>query len=188
MISLRIATVLGFVALTGCGPGKSMTSDTSDSNTSDTSTDTADTSDTAGPDPCLLEPDPGGCEAAFPKWAFDPQSGECYEWYYGGCDGLIPFETLESCQSMCEPCELFSSGTKPTPMESPAAIQVRNNTSEGVWLQSFQPHNDIVGFRLQVVQITPAGAQEQLITVPNECDELYDVTSSDPDSCPMNCT
>ena len=47
--------------------------------------------------PCLLEPDAGPCEAAIPAWYYDQAVGGCSMFLWGGCDGVVPFETLESC-------------------------------------------------------------------------------------------
>ena len=52
-------------------------------------------------DPCALDPDPGPCEAAFPKAFFDPTDGVCKEFIWGGCEGEVPFETIEECQQSC---------------------------------------------------------------------------------------
>jgi Kunitz/Bovine pancreatic trypsin inhibitor domain len=53
-------------------------------------------------DPCSLKPDHGPCEAGFPKYYFDPQAGVCKEFVYGGCEGTVPFDTLEACKAACE--------------------------------------------------------------------------------------
>lgn len=48
---------------------------------------------------CLLEPDPGPCEAAIPAWHFDPLTQMCTEFTWGGCEGVVPFATLAACQA-----------------------------------------------------------------------------------------
>ena len=50
-------------------------------------------------DPCLLVPDPGPCEAYIPAWHFDPVTQTCAEFIWGGCDGVVPFQTLAACQA-----------------------------------------------------------------------------------------
>ncbi len=52
--------------------------------------------------PCNLVPDSGPCEAAIPRYYFDQSEWMCKEFTWGGCDGVVPFETLELCQSSCE--------------------------------------------------------------------------------------
>ena len=52
--------------------------------------------------PCELEPDPGPCFAAIPAYYFNQDSQSCAEFTYGGCAGVVPFWTLEECESECE--------------------------------------------------------------------------------------
>jgi hypothetical protein len=49
-------------------------------------------------DPCKLEPDPGLCKAYMPRYYYDDG---CKEFIWGGCGGVVPFETLEECQAQC---------------------------------------------------------------------------------------
>lgn len=48
---------------------------------------------------CELEPDSGFCLAAFPKYYFDKEEGKCKVFTWGGCNGVVPFETLEECEA-----------------------------------------------------------------------------------------
>ena len=51
---------------------------------------------------CNMEPNPGECCAAIPRYYFDKEEGKCKEFIWGGC-GEYPFETLEECQECgCE--------------------------------------------------------------------------------------
>ena len=52
--------------------------------------------------PCELEPDPGPCEAAISAYYFNQETQSCAEFTYGGCAGVVPFWTLEECESECE--------------------------------------------------------------------------------------
>ena len=52
-------------------------------------------------DQCELEPDPGMCKAYFPKYYFDKETQTCQEFIYGGCGGVVPFDTLEKCNQQC---------------------------------------------------------------------------------------
>ena len=47
--------------------------------------------------PCGLIPDSGPCEAAIVRYYFDQEEQKCTEFIWGGCDGVVPFETLEEC-------------------------------------------------------------------------------------------
>ena len=51
--------------------------------------------------PCNLVPDAGTCKAYFKKYYFDKVEGKCKEFIWGGCGGVVPFNTLEECKS-CE--------------------------------------------------------------------------------------
>ena len=51
---------------------------------------------------CYLEPDPGDCMAAIKRFYFDQNEGKCKSFTWGGCDGVVPFETLAECKSACE--------------------------------------------------------------------------------------
>jgi hypothetical protein len=56
---------------------------------------------------CDLVPDPGLCKAYFPKYYFDKTEGKCKEFIWGGCNGVVPFNTLEECrQCECSQVEL----------------------------------------------------------------------------------
>ncbi len=50
---------------------------------------------------CLLAPDPGPCFAAIPKYYYNKEERKCKEFIWGGCGGLVPFDTLEACKE-CE--------------------------------------------------------------------------------------
>lgn len=46
---------------------------------------------------CDLVPDKGNCRAMITKYYFDKEEGKCKEFIWGGCEGIVPFETLEEC-------------------------------------------------------------------------------------------
>lgn len=48
-------------------------------------------------DNCDLVPDPGPCKAYVPKYYFDKTDKKCKEFIWGGCDGVVPFNTMEEC-------------------------------------------------------------------------------------------
>jgi len=50
---------------------------------------------------CDLEPEKGNCRAMITKYYFDKEEGTCKEFIWGGCNGTVPFETLEECKE-CE--------------------------------------------------------------------------------------
>eukprot|EP01023_Acetabularia_acetabulum_P029413 TRINITY_DN2774_c0_g2_i2.p1 TRINITY_DN2774_c0_g2~~TRINITY_DN2774_c0_g2_i2.p1 ORF type:complete len:413 (-),score=53.53 TRINITY_DN2774_c0_g2_i2:360-1598(-) len=54
------------------------------------------------PEICLQDQDSGFCDAAFERWYYDKTSGECIEFYYGGCLGNSNnFEHLDQCRKTC---------------------------------------------------------------------------------------
>jgi hypothetical protein len=55
-----------------------------------------------GEHPCNLEPDPGNCKAAMTRYYFDKKEGECKEFLWGGCGGVVPFDNLDVCKNTCE--------------------------------------------------------------------------------------
>ena len=50
---------------------------------------------------CYLKHDPGPCRMAIKRYYYDSREKKCKEFIYGGCNGVVPFETLEACQKGC---------------------------------------------------------------------------------------
>lgn len=53
------------------------------------------------PDRCQLEPEAGPCYALHKRYYYDRTEKRCKEFSWGGCEGVVPFETLEACKA-CE--------------------------------------------------------------------------------------
>lgn len=51
---------------------------------------------------CSLKPEKGQCKAIYWKYFFDSESKKCKEFIWGGCDGVVPFETEADCKELCE--------------------------------------------------------------------------------------
>ena len=47
---------------------------------------------------CNLKPEAGNCYAIFTKYYFDHSTKKCETFIWGGCDGVVPFETKEECE------------------------------------------------------------------------------------------
>ena len=47
---------------------------------------------------CNLKPERGFCKAAIPKYYFNHKTGKCEQFTYGGCKGVVPFDTMEECK------------------------------------------------------------------------------------------
>ena len=52
-------------------------------------------------DPCGAEPDEGDCDGAFIRYYFSQETESCESFVWGGCTGVVPFETIEECQLSC---------------------------------------------------------------------------------------
>jgi len=52
-------------------------------------------------DRCNLVPDGGRCTAYHPRYYYDKNEKKCKQFGYGGCEGLVPFETLAECEKQC---------------------------------------------------------------------------------------
>jgi hypothetical protein len=50
---------------------------------------------------CLLTPAKGPCKAMFEKYYYNTKSGNCAPFFWGGCDGVVPFESMEECERTC---------------------------------------------------------------------------------------
>ncbi|MBA4389934.1 MAG: proteinase inhibitor I4 serpin [Syntrophus sp. (in: bacteria)] len=50
---------------------------------------------------CGLKPESGSCKAIFDKYYFDAGTNTCKTFIYGGCDGVVPFDTQEECTMAC---------------------------------------------------------------------------------------
>ena len=51
---------------------------------------------------CKLLPESGPCKARFTRYYFDQVERVCKTFTWGGCDGVVPFNTLEECREACE--------------------------------------------------------------------------------------
>lgn len=51
---------------------------------------------------CALQPETGPCKAKFTRYYFNQNERTCKEFTWGGCQGVVPFETLNECQGVCE--------------------------------------------------------------------------------------
>ncbi len=46
---------------------------------------------------CLQIPEVGPCNAAIPIYYFDSKTKKCEIFIWGGCAGVVPFDTMEEC-------------------------------------------------------------------------------------------
>lgn len=50
---------------------------------------------------CRMKHDTGPCKAMFERFYFDEKSGICKPFTWGGCQGSVPFETMDECNKLC---------------------------------------------------------------------------------------
>jgi len=55
-----------------------------------------------GSSPCEAKPNTGPCRGIFTRYYYDPSIQKCATFIWGGCQGDVPFETLEDCVWECE--------------------------------------------------------------------------------------
>jgi hypothetical protein len=48
---------------------------------------------------CNLIPNVGPCNAAIIKYHFNTQTMQCDSFIWGGCAGVVPYQTLKDCQN-----------------------------------------------------------------------------------------
>lgn len=46
---------------------------------------------------CKLEPDSGPYEVAIIKYFYDKDEDKCKDFLFGGCQGTVPFDSMEEC-------------------------------------------------------------------------------------------
>ena len=54
------------------------------------------------PEKCRQKPVNGRCKAMIEKVRFDQASGKCVVYFYDGCGPVVPFDSLDACQQLCE--------------------------------------------------------------------------------------
>ncbi len=47
---------------------------------------------------CKASPEVGMCKGAITKFFFNPDTKACEEFLWGGCSGVVPFESLKACE------------------------------------------------------------------------------------------
>jgi hypothetical protein len=50
---------------------------------------------------CSMEPEVGPCKALIQRFYFDKSEKKCKVFMWGGCDGVVPFNTMEECEAGC---------------------------------------------------------------------------------------
>lgn len=55
------------------------------------------------PEGCYLKPESGRCKAAIMRYWYDEGANSCKGFIWGGCGGVVPYETLDACHAQCMP-------------------------------------------------------------------------------------
>jgi len=55
------------------------------------------------PDDCYLIPDRGDCNESLLRYYYYQKIGKCRAFLWGGCNGLVPFESMAECREVCVP-------------------------------------------------------------------------------------
>jgi hypothetical protein len=50
---------------------------------------------------CSMKPEPGPCKALFERYFYEEKSKACRPFFWGGCSGAVPFETMAECEQAC---------------------------------------------------------------------------------------
>jgi uncharacterized protein YecT (DUF1311 family) len=53
------------------------------------------------PDDCYLIPDQGECKGSFLRYYYYEDIGKCRAFLWGGCNGVVPFESMTECREVC---------------------------------------------------------------------------------------
>jgi len=60
------------------------------------------TDDPEFPEECYLEPNTGPCFGYVPMYYFNQDTQSCETFIWGGCAGVVPFESYQECVDVCE--------------------------------------------------------------------------------------
>lgn len=122
------------------------------------------------PGACGLPAETGPCNAAFQRWYFNADAGQCEQFVWGGCGGNANnFETLAACEAACPPIDRCADGPR-TPIVIAASRtfgecihdcvsrltfgEVEPNGCDGARLEVCSPGGACV---LQLGRLTPVG-------------------------------
>ena len=86
---------------------------------------------------CNSIPEIGPCFASIVTYYFNQNTYQCEEAYWGGCDGLVAFTTLESCQNYCENNSLIDEVHVKKSVLKTIDILGRETTNKGLQLHIY---------------------------------------------------
>lgn len=71
------------------------------------------------PENCYLKPESGKCRASFMRWYLDERTGTCKAFVWGGCEGVVPFESEADCMAQCSVSPAAAAPVLPTGKNPP---------------------------------------------------------------------
>lgn len=75
------------------------------------SLDTGGALDSGAPEGCAVRAEPGPCQAAIPRFTYDPALGRCVAFIWGGCgDNPNNYQDMFECTTACEPDAVYCGG------------------------------------------------------------------------------
>jgi hypothetical protein len=51
---------------------------------------------------CVAKPQPGYCSGSIQKYYYDYRDDRCKAFYWSGCGGFVPYQTLAECTKQCK--------------------------------------------------------------------------------------
>jgi hypothetical protein len=79
---------------------------------------------------CKLKPDSGVCAAAHERYYFENLTNECKMFIYGGCGGVVPFNTKEDCEKTCIIPNTVDPDIEPYPVTKYGGVGIRDFKDE----------------------------------------------------------
>ncbi|HEX2966548.1 MAG TPA: BPTI/Kunitz domain-containing protein, partial [Syntrophorhabdaceae bacterium] len=75
---------------------------------------------------CTLKPDSGVCAAAMNRYYYESLTKECRMFIYGGCGGVVPFNTKEDCEKTSIIPNAVDPDIEPYPVTKYGGVGIRD--------------------------------------------------------------
>ena len=98
---------------------------------------------------CNSIPEPGTCLAYIVTYYFNQNTSQCEESYWGGCDGVVPFWTLEECQNNCENNSLMDEVTTKKILLKTIDILGRGVNKKGFYIEIYDDSSVKKKYRIE---------------------------------------
>lgn len=111
-------------------------------------------------DPCSMKPEVGHCKAAIPRFFYDETAQVCRQFIWSGCQGRVPFETLEACEAACAP-------------DTPASLLQQLDAGEKRWLASKAAHGASYDYQTEFHSWVGFGHRTRVVVKNNRVSERH---------------